>query len=151
MTTQQFEAVISKSGSKVLVKLPFDPNAVWGEKTAHYITGSVNGCTVRGALGVDEQGHFLPLGPAWRRDNSLDVGSQVTVTLSPEGPQVDALAADIAEPLRADPQARAFFEGLATFYRSNFIKWIEGAKRAETRAARIAEMITLLQAGKREK
>ena len=38
-----------------------------------------------------------------------------------------------------------------TIYRNTYIKWIEGAKRPETRAARIAEMISLLRAGEKQK
>jgi uncharacterized protein YdeI (YjbR/CyaY-like superfamily) len=76
---------------------------------------------------------------------------QVAVSLGPEGPQVGAMAEDIALALEANPDARRFFESLATFYRKNFIRWIEDAKRPETRAKRIAETVTTLEAGKRER
>src|SRR5262249_46650139 len=36
-------------------------------------------------------------------------------------------------------------------YRKNFIRWIESAKREETRAGRIQEMIKLLKAEKKQK
>lgn len=51
----------------------------------------------------------------------------------------------------AEPEAKAFFDSLATFYRKNYIRWIESAKRPETRGARIAEMVTLLKAGQKQK
>jgi uncharacterized protein YdeI (YjbR/CyaY-like superfamily) len=57
----------------------------------------------------------------------------------------------VSSALEAEPQARTFFESLATFYRNTYIKWIESAKRPETRAARIKEMIELLKAGKKQK
>lgn len=131
--------------------LPFNPNEVWGEKAQHHITGLVNGHKIRGPLRVEGDGTILPLGEAWRRDNGLEEGEEVEVELGPEGPQSESLSADIAEALEAEPQAKAFFEGLATFYRSNYIKWIESAKRPETRRARIVEMIELLKAGKKQK
>ena len=81
----------------------------------------------------------------------LAAGDTVRVELSPEGPQLDRMPPDVAAALAAEPRARAFFEGLATFYRKNFMRWIESAKRPETRANRIAEMVRLLKAGKREK
>ena len=37
------------------------------------------------------------------------------------------------------------------FYRRNYVRWIESAKRPETRAARIADTVALLKAGKRQK
>ena len=151
MTTQHFKTIISKSGTRTFIALPFNPNDVWGVKGRHYITGSVNGHGVRGSLGSDGTQYILPLGAAWRRDCGLDVGSKVDVVLSPEGPQSENLSADVAAALDAEPQAKAFFESLATFYRNTYIKWIESAKRPETRTARINEMVNLLKAGKKQK
>jgi uncharacterized protein YdeI (YjbR/CyaY-like superfamily) len=73
----------------------------------------------------------------------------VDVILQSEGPQVDELAADIAIALNAKPDARRFFESLATFYRNGFIDWIEAAKRSETRARRIADTVQALAEGRR--
>ena len=151
MSTQQFKTVIRKSGSRVFIPLSFNPNEVWGVKTRHYIRGSVNGHKVRGSLGSDGTQYFLPLGAAWRRDCGLEAGANVEVELSPEGPQSEYLSPDITAAMDAEPQAKAFFESLATFYRNTYIKWIESAKRPETRTARIHEMIQLLKAGKKQK
>lgn len=151
MSTQRFKSIIIKSGGRVGVLLPFNPNEVWGEKPQHHITGQVNGHRIRGPLRVEGDGTILPLGEAWRRDTGLEAGQEVEVELSPEGPQPGNLAADISEALQAEPETKAFFEGLATFYRNNYIRWIEGARRPETRRARIGEMIELLKAGKKQK
>ena len=151
MNRQRFSTIIEKSGTRTLIAIPFDPNEVWGVKGRHYISGSVNGCAIRGPLGSDGTRYFIPLGEAWRRDNGLEVGAAVEVELSPEGPQAETLAADINAALDQAPVAKAFFEALATFYRKGYINWIEGAKRPETRAARIDEMMKLLAAGKKQK
>lgn len=151
MTTQHFKTVISKSRTRTFIALPFNPNDVWGVKGRHYIMGSVNGYGVRGSLGSDGTQYFLLLGAAWRRGCGLDAGSKVDVVLSPEGPQSESLSLDVASALDAEPKAKAFFESLATFYRNTYIKWIESAKRPETRTARIKEMIGLLKAGKKQK
>ena len=151
MTTQRFSTVISKSGIRTFVAIPFNPNNVWGIKGRHYITGSVNGYGVRGSLGSDGTQYFLPLGAAWRRGCGLEAGAKVDVVLSPEGPQSEGLSTDVADALEAEPQAKTFFESLATFYRNTYVKWIESARRSETRAARISEMVKLLKAGKKQK
>ena len=57
----------------------------------------------------------------------------------------------IAAALEASPTARAFFEGLATFYRKGYLRWIDGARRPETRVSRIREMVGLLDAGKKQR
>lgn len=152
MSVQQFQAILEKAGSKAVVRLPFDPNRVWGEKDRHHITGGVNGCSVRGALGADGDGYFLALGPAWLRDNRVGPGDSVTVELRAEGPQMEQLADDLTTALEAEPEALAFFQGLATFYRKGYLRWIDATKnRPEVRAERIAEVVRLLKAGEKQR
>jgi uncharacterized protein YdeI (YjbR/CyaY-like superfamily) len=62
-----------------------------------------------------------------------------------------ALAPDIVAALADEPEARAFFESLATFYRNGYVRWIESARRPETRLARIAELLSLLKEGKKQR
>jgi len=148
----EFTAVAEgRPGGGIAIKLPFDPSVAWGERERYDVTGSVNGHSVRGKLRSRPDGHSLELGPAWQRDGAVTVGAPVVVMLAPEGPQVNAMAEDIASALDAAPQARRFFESLPTFYRKNFMRWIEGAKRPATRAKRIAEAVATLKAGKRER
>ena len=151
ITEQRFDAVIQKEGKFIFVALPFAPREVWGARPRFYVAGTINGTAVRGTLGAEGQDYFLRLGAAWMRDSEIAVGDTVTVCLAPEGPQVETVAEDIATALLANEKAKKFFEGLPTYYRKNYIRWIETAKQEETRAKRIAEMIALLNERKREK
>lgn len=152
MSAKRFATVV-KSGAKgrVYVPLPFDPSSVWGKKPIHHLAGTVNGMGYRGiveALG-DDLG--VVLGTAWRRGCGIGPGDKVKVALSPEGPQRDGLDPDIAAALDAAPDAGAFFDSLAQFYRKAYLTWIGATKRSpEKRAARIAEMVALLNAGKKQ-
>lgn len=150
--TQEFEATVEVAGGRWFVALPFDPDAVWGSKARHHITGTVNGVKIRGPLDFQNGVPALVLPPAWRRDTPVERGQPVTVTLSPEGPQAEALPEDIAAALEASPQARAFFASLATFYRKAYLTWLAGsARRPEVRRERLAQFISLLEAGKKER
>jgi Bacteriocin-protection, YdeI or OmpD-Associated/Domain of unknown function (DUF1905) len=149
MTPQRFNGQLIRSGSRTVIQVPFDPDEVWGPKARHYVTGSVNGCRFRGKLESDETGFFLALGPAWRRDNGLEAGAKVRVEVQPEGPQSGSLSPDVIAAFDAEPEAQAYFDSLASFYRNNFIRWIESAKRPETRSSRIAQMIEALRAQQR--
>jgi hypothetical protein len=51
------------------------------------------------------------------------------VVLEPEGPQRADLATDIAAALDAAPEAAAFFDSLAQFYRTAWLRWIDSTKR----------------------
>jgi bacteriocin resistance YdeI/OmpD-like protein/uncharacterized protein DUF1905 len=149
---KKFTAIAEgRPGGGISIKLPFDPSAAWGERDRYDVTGTINGHKVRGKLTLRAGGHALDLGPTWCRDATVVAGAQVAAVLAPEGPQLSAMAEDIAAALDTEPAARRFFESLATFYRKNFIRWIEGAKRPETRAQRIAETVATLKSGKRER
>lgn len=149
---QEFKATVQKIGNRIGIVLPFDPDQIWGASARHDVHGVINLQHIRGKLEVMEPaGYMLSLGPAWRRDSGIGVGHEVTVVLAPEGPGLHNMAEDIVKALQGAPDALAFFNSLPTFYRKNYMRWIDSAKRPETRANRIAEMVELLQAGKREK
>ena len=134
----------------ILIRLPFDPDEQWGTKAEHHIAGTVGGCRVRGAVRSQPGGAVLELGPAWARDWPGEAGIEVEVVLDPEGPQSSSMGADVAAAFAAEPAAREFFDALPTFYRNNFARAIDAAKRPETRARRIAQMIAALKDGRRE-
>ncbi len=148
---KSFDAIVQREGSFTFVAIPFSPREVWGAKPRYQVTGTINGMPVRGTLGASGQDHFLRLGAVWMRDSGIEPETNVMVRLSLEGPQEGSIASVIAKALSDNKKAKAFFDGLPAFYRKNFIRWIESAKREETRVKRINEMMKLLEAGKREK
>ncbi len=147
-TLQRFSAPLSLRGKSVALPIPFDPHDVWGHKERHDVTGAVSGHNIRGVLKEDRDGFMLPLGPTWLRDAGLvaSADTEVEVELSPEGPQLDNLALDFRDALLADPEACAFFQAIPTFHRKNYVRWLDEAKRSETRTKRIAEAVELLKA-----
>ena len=147
---QTFKSFIQQTGAAVFIAIPFDPDQVWGQKPRQQITGVVNGVKIRGPLKAVEGGYVALLGPAWLRDSQLKPGDAVTVTLAPEGPQLNSLDPDIVQALEAEPAARLFFESLSTYYRTAYLKWV-GVRSPQTRAARIAELVALLKAGVKQR
>jgi Bacteriocin-protection, YdeI or OmpD-Associated/Domain of unknown function (DUF1905) len=150
---QTFNAVVIVGPKKrVFVSLPFVPDEMWGTKTEHHVAGSVNGLDVRAVVEPLGDGHGIVLGPAWRRDRHIDVGDSVRVVLSPEGPQRDELPDDFRTALDAVPKAAEFFDGIAQFYRTAYLRWIDATKRRpDEREARIAEVVALLADGVKQR
>ncbi len=137
---------------RVMVPVPFDPDQEWGAKREHHVAGTVSGMGVRAVIEPLGDGRGIFLGPAWRRDCGVAPGDEVAVVLHPEGPQRGDLAPDIAAALEAEPEAGAFFDSIAQFYRNAYLRWIDATKRRpDVRAARIAEMVELLKAGRKER
>jgi hypothetical protein len=149
MSQQRFRATLSVRGSQVGIVMPFDPDALWGAKARHDVSGTIDGHAVRGPLQPDRDGFLLSLGPSWLSRSELDPSAEVEVALAPEGPQLDNVPSELTEALQSHPDALRFFFSIAPFYRKNYVRWIESAKRPETRAARVLETVTLLGEGKR--
>lgn len=153
MTSKKFTVVLGRGPrNSVYVPLPFDPSKVWGAKSVHHLAGTVGGMRFRGEVETIGDGQGLVLGVAWRRDCGLSPGDEVDVELMPEGPHRDALDPDIAAAFEAVPDAGAFFDSLAQFYRKAYLSWIGATKKSpEKRVERIAETVKLLQAGKKQR
>src|SRR5262245_39346740 len=145
----KFDATVQDGGrGRVVIPVPFDPDEAWQPKPRHLVGGTVDGRRVRGAIERHDGAWGMVLGPAWGRDCGVAVGRTVKVELEPEGPQRTDLGEDLAAALAANPEAGAFFDGLAQFYRKGYVRWIESTKRSPSeRARRIAETISLLSEG----
>lgn len=150
---QRFTATVTVDRQgRTHVPIPFDPDEVWGPKPRHHVTGSLAGSGLRGVIDEVDGGRVLVLGPAWGRDCGPAGGATVEVVLAPEGPQRGDLAPDVAAALDASLAAGAFFDSLAQFYRNAYLRWIDATKRQpEQRPVRIAEMIRLLEEGKKQR
>jgi hypothetical protein len=150
MRVRRFGAQVAAGpGGRGVIAVPFDPDQAWGAKAWHPVIGTVGGRRVRGRITPDDDGRWvLTVTPMWMRDAGLAAGGDVTVELTPEGPQRADLADDIAAALEANPAAAEFFDTLAQFYRRAYLRWIDATtRRPGLRAARIAEVVDLLAAG----
>ena len=137
---------------RAIIRLPFDPDEVWGAKTVHHVAGHVDNKDVRAVIEAIDGAHMIAVGPAWRRDRHVAIGDRVSVVLAPEGAQREDLAPDLRAALELVPEAGAFFDGLPQFYVNAYMRWIDATKRSpENRARRIAEVVGLLQANVKER
>ena len=137
MEPERFVAIVAASGrGTLLVPVPFNPDQIWGAKQRHYITGTVNGIRVRAVLEPAGDAFGFILGRTSPSSRGVAVGDTVTVEIAPEGPQRDDLAEDVTAALAANPDAGAFFDSLAQFYRRAYLRWIDATKRRPDQRAR---------------
>jgi hypothetical protein len=149
--TVTFKAVArGRQRGGIAIPLPFDPAAVWGERERYYLAGWIEQYPMRATVAGGAE-PVMQLGPAWCRDPRVGAGAILTIRLHPEGPQLETVSSDLAEAIRADPQASRFFESLATHYRKNYLSWVESAKHPETRSRRVVEVVQALAARRRER
>jgi hypothetical protein len=153
MQVQKFRVqVTADSRGHAVITLPFDPDAVWGVKAVHHVTGKVNGCRVRSTVAPGETGWAFTLNASRMLHIGVSIGGDADVELAAEGPQRADLGADLAAALAANPAAGAFFDTLAQFYRKAYLRYIDATtRRPDARAARIDEVVGLLADGIKER
>jgi hypothetical protein len=85
---------------------------------------------------------YLGVHKSTRAAAGVDIGDTIELTVERDtAPRVLTLPDDLAAALADDPRARAAFEGLSFTHRREYVEWVAGAKRAETRARRIAQTL----------
>ncbi len=94
-------------------------------------------------------GRFLvPLNADNRAAARVSAGDEVDVDIEPDDePREVAVPADFAAALGQDAEAQAFFDELAFTHRKEWVRWVEEAKKAETRTARITKTVSSLHDG----
>lgn len=149
---QEFDAVLeaAEAGPGCGFRLPFDVKAVLGRARAPVVV-TVNGqppfrTTTTAYSGVS----WVGLRRDQRAQFQVGVGDQVRVTVAPDDqPRAVALPVELTQALADAPEAASAYESLSHTHRKEYASWISDAKRAETRAARAAKAVTMLQHGVR--
>jgi hypothetical protein len=91
---------------------------------------------------------WIPLAAEHREAAGVAAGQEVDVSVVLDtAPREVALPEDLATAL--DDAARAHFDGLAPSHKKEWVRWVEEAKKPETRAARIEKTVESLRAGKK--
>jgi hypothetical protein len=97
--------------------------------------------------GAEYRGTICKMGGAFRLGVNKEV--RAAARIEPGDALQVTLARDLAAALRRQRPAREEFERLSFTHRKENVRWIESAKKAETRQARVAKAIEMLRAGRR--
>jgi hypothetical protein len=139
-------------GGKTATGLPVPDDVVAalgsGKRPAVLVT--VGGHTYRTTVAPMGGRFFVPLNADNRTAAGVAAGDDVDVDIElDDAPREVAVPSDLAAALGEDDTARAFFDGLSHTNRKEWVRWIEEAKKVETRETRIAKAVASLGAGKR--
>jgi hypothetical protein len=150
MSLQSFETVVmSGDRGRVFINLPFTPQDVWG-KNIRYVKGTLNQTEFHASIGVRGGQYYMPLNKELQSQFHLKPGDSVSVTMEPDEAQAEALPDDFEQAIQQDAAAQEFFSSLTVFQRNTYVEWVTGAKKAETRAARIQESLERLKSGQKQ-
>jgi hypothetical protein len=109
------------------------------------VSVTVGGHTYRTTVSPMGGRHMIPLSAENRDASGLSAGDEVDVEIELDtAPREITAPDDLAEALRASPEAEAFFESLSFSHKRSYVDWIVGAKKDETRQRRVAQAVELL-------
>jgi len=152
----EFEAKLVRpdaSGSWTYLNVPYDTKEIFDTKSRVQVKGNVNGIPYRGTLMPHGNGkHFMVVKKELRDLAKAQPGDIVRVTMEQDHQLREVeVPEDLLDALNRHEQAEAFFNSLAYSYQKEYVTWIEGAKRPQTRASRIEKSVSKLAEGLRLK
>jgi hypothetical protein len=147
VATQRFRAVRRKGdGGGHLLEVPLDVRAVFGEGR-HPVRGTVNGTAFRTRVAVYGGKSYLGFNREIRDAAGIGDGDEVEIALErDDAPREIDVPAAFAEALEAGG-VRNEFDSLSFTHRKEYVRWIEEAKRDETRERRLAKAVEMLRDG----
>lgn len=137
-------------GPAAAIVLDEEQVAAVGEGAKRFpVSATVNGYTWRGSVTRMGGEFLLGFSRAVRDAAGVAAGDTITVELAlDDAPRELELPPALAGALDADPQVRARFDGLAFTHRKEYARWIEEAKREETRDRRVAQALEMIRDGR---
>jgi hypothetical protein len=91
---------------------------------------------------------WIPLAAEHRKAAGVAAGQEIDVGIELDSaPREVALPDDLSAAM--DGVARAAFDGLAPSHKKEWVRWVEEAKKPETRTARIEKTVSGLRAGRK--
>jgi len=134
----------------VFFELPEDVVLGLGAGKRPAVTATVNGYEYHTRIAVYGGRYYLGFRKDAREAAALAPGEDVEVTVAlDDEPHEVTVPDDVAALLDADPEARSRFDALSFTNRKEYVAWVEGAKRSETRQRRLDQLTSLLKSGRR--
>jgi hypothetical protein len=144
--TQQLQA----RGPAAAFVLSDEQVAQLGEGAKRFpVSATVNGYTWRTSVARMRGEFLLGLNREVREGAGVQAGDTATAIVElDQAPREVEVPADLQASLEADPAAEEQFRRLAFTHRKEYVRWIEEAKRPETRQRRIEQAVEMLRDGR---
>jgi hypothetical protein len=145
-----FKAKLVPRGPAAAVVLDPEQVGALGEGAKRFpVVATVNGYSWRTTVTRMGGEFLLGLNRTVRREAGVEAGDTVDVELALDtAPREVEVPAALSSALAQDSEARAAFDRLAYTHRKEYARWIEEAKRDETRERRVTQALQMLRQGK---
>jgi hypothetical protein len=145
MSTQTITVQIYRDGAMCFIPVPFDPKAVFGRVRAP-VKVTLNGYQYRSTIAAMGGVTCIPLRKSNREAAGLNGGETLTVKIELDTEVREVrMPADLERELQASKAAREKWQTLSYSHKREHVEAIDGAKKSETRARRVANTMRLLR------
>ncbi|MBD0325611.1 MAG: DUF1905 domain-containing protein [Pyrinomonadaceae bacterium] len=130
----------------VFFVLPKKESAKFGVRGRVPVTGTINDYPFRSSIfPIGDGTHYMAVNRAVRSGAGVSAGDRVRVVMETDtAERTVTLPPDLEKALAKSKRARARFDKLSFTHRKEHAGWIESAKRPETRARRIEQLLAKL-------
>jgi Bacteriocin-protection, YdeI or OmpD-Associated/Domain of unknown function (DUF1905) len=144
-----FRATVVLGGKTATgIRVPDEVLVALGSGKRPPVSVTVGGHTYRTTVAQMGGASWIPLAAEHREAAGVTADQEVDVRIELDtAPRETPLPDDLDHAL--DDAARAHFHALAPSHRKEWVRWVEEAKKPETRATRIEKTVASLQAGKK--
>jgi antitoxin component of MazEF toxin-antitoxin module len=134
------------------LQIPDDVMTALGSGQRPKVRVTVGGHTYRTTVARMGGMYLVPLNAENRQAAGVAAGDEVDVDVDIDAaPRVVEVPDDLAAAIAGDAAAQRQFDTLSFTHRKEWVRWVEEAKKAETRAARITRTVESLHEGKRSR
>ena len=148
----EFDAVIQDGGEKwpsaSCIHFPYDVEESFGTKGQVKVNATFDGIPYRGSLANMGAGHILILRKDVKAKVSKSHGDIVKVTVQKDtAERMVEVPQALQQALDTDKNIKAFYDSLSYTNRKEYARWIDTAKKEETKVRRLSKTIEMLQKG----
>lgn len=145
----EFEAELMKTPdmNATYIEFPYSVEKEFGTRGRVKVVVEINGYSYRTSLSnMGGSCHLFPVSQKHRKGIGAEAGDRLKVIIrrDPEKRIVET-PADIEESLKVFPEIDEFFRSLSFTLKKEYVEWVEGAKKLETRLRRIEKGILTLR------
>lgn len=145
----EFRTTVTLGGKTATgLQVPDEVVVALGSGKRPPVVVTVGGHTYRSTVAPMGGASWIPLAAEHREAAGLTAGDEVTVEVGLDtAPREVTLPEDLAAAF--DDPVRAFFDGLAPSHRKEWVRWVEEARKPETRQARVEKTVASLREGRK--
>jgi hypothetical protein len=153
MGKRKFAAeILSNDTGGMYVIVPFDVEKEYGKKRVKIIA-KIESATYKGSLvRMGSPDHILLIRKDIRIKIGKTAGDFVNIEMEEDTePRVVTVPSDLQKLLDENPTENVFFQKLSYTHQKEYVQWIEGAKKEDTRLRRLNKAIEMMKEGTKGK